>query len=446
MSHLATGQAAAPIAAEQAKRVARAGDDDSRALVAALPDTAPELLYYLSTDRAAAVRAAVATNFATPVQADRRLADDADPRVRALLGRKLAPLVATLHAQQADRLGRIAWETLASLAADTAIMVRAVIADELKALPDAPREMILALARDAAMEVAEPIIRCSPLLTDADLLALVQSPPVTETVTAVARRPDLGAAIGDAIVGANHETALLALLDNPSAMLRESTVDLLIAQAAGRDAVQTRLVRRPVLSPRAAYALTAAVADHLLTVLTERRDLGADVTAELRRRVAARLAAAADPLAAPLPARFAAAARGGDRATMRTILANAAGVSPGVVDEAVRLRSGKALTALCRQAGFPPELAMLAQAGLAGLGPAEVLPLGTGGECTLTAEETSWQLKMLAGLVAEADATPAPSAALAAFAAAQAALGNGEGAPPGAGPQAVWGSSPPGRR
>ena len=40
-------------------------------------------------------------------------------------------------------------------------------------MPDAPRDLILRLARDAAMEVAEPVIRFSPLLTEDDLLALI---------------------------------------------------------------------------------------------------------------------------------------------------------------------------------------------------------------------------------------------------------------------------------
>ena len=161
-------------------------------------ETTPELLFFLAADGAPAVRAAVAANPATPVQADTLLARDAEAAVRAAVGRKLALRAAQLHARAAaaaqDRLGQAGWRTLSGLAEDAAVQVRAVIAEELKAMPEAPRALILRLAGDAAMAVAEPVIRLSPLLTEADLLALVTTPPVPATITAVARRPCLSEA------------------------------------------------------------------------------------------------------------------------------------------------------------------------------------------------------------------------------------------------------------
>ena len=99
-------------------------------------------------------------------------------------------------------------------------MVRAVIAEELQAMPDAPRDLILRLARDAAMEVAAPVIRFSPLLTEDDLLALIEAPPVPETVTAVARRPDLSERLSDAVGRPVRNGAVAALLANDSASIR----------------------------------------------------------------------------------------------------------------------------------------------------------------------------------------------------------------------------------
>ena len=55
--------------------------------------------------------------------------------------------------------------------------MRVVIADCVKAMPDAPRELILQLAHDTALAVCDPVVRLSPLLTDADLLALLATPP-----------------------------------------------------------------------------------------------------------------------------------------------------------------------------------------------------------------------------------------------------------------------------
>lgn len=226
--------AAGSPAYEAAKRVAGEGAEPDRAALAGGPGTPPELLYYLAGDAAFAVRAAVAANAGTPPQADRVLATDEDPRIRAILGRKGAGLAPSLGGGAQDRLRRLAWETLCRLAEDAAAVVRAMIAEEVKAMPDAPRDLVLRLARDTAMAVAEPVIRFSPVLTEADLLALVLGPPVPETVTAVARRPGLSEAVADAIAAAGDPEAVAALLGNPGAALREATLDALIAGAAER--------------------------------------------------------------------------------------------------------------------------------------------------------------------------------------------------------------------
>ncbi|WP_135467817.1 DUF2336 domain-containing protein [Crenalkalicoccus roseus] len=380
-----------------AKRIARSGTQAERAALAGEAETAPELLYYLARDPDRAVRAAVAANTATPPQADRLLAGDEDTAVREALGRKLAPLAPVLSQTHRDRLQRMAWETLCRLVSDAAVTVRAAIAEALKAMPDAPRETILKLARDASMEVAEPVIRFSPLLTEADLTALVMGPPVPETVVAVARRPDLSEAVSDAIAEAGDPVAITALLGNSSAAIREATLDALIAGAGQQVAWQEKLVARPGLPKGAAQALVMIVADHLLGALAARPDLDPAVTASIRQRVAARLAEQANPpppTAARSPAEsFAEAARLGDRATMVRLLSEGAAVPVAAVQRAVRLRSGKTLVSLCWKAGLTPRCALLAQTVLAGMQPS--LSLAPHGGWPYPPEEMKWQLELL---------------------------------------------------
>ncbi|MFC7689921.1 DUF2336 domain-containing protein [Paeniroseomonas aquatica] len=383
---------------EDAKRLARTGGEAARVALAAQPGTTPELLVFLAADGSAAVRAAVAANAAAPARADRLLAGDADPRVRAAVGRKLAPqapqLEARARAAAQDRLGLLGWQTLCGLAGDAAEQVRAVIAEELKAMPEAPRELILQLAGDAAMAVAEPVIRLSPLLTEADLLALVAAPPVPATVTAVARRPALSEALCEAIVGTADEAAIGALLGNGSASIREQTLDGLIVQAATRLAWQEELVRRPSLSPRALRALALCVAGHLLEGLAARPELEPGLAARLQRRVEARLTAAApEP---PAEQHFEEAAMRGDQAAMVAMLAAQAAVPAGAVERAVRLRSAKALVALCWQAGLGMRCALLAQSALGQLPPAALLLPGPDNGWPLTTAEMLWQIELLA--------------------------------------------------
>lgn len=379
---------------DAAKRIAAEGTEAERIALASRPDAAPEILYFLAGDGQLKVRAAVAANAATPAQADSMLAGDGDPRVRAVIGRKLAPQAPALAGAK-DRLQTLAWSTLCQLAADAAVMVRAVIAEELQAMPDAPRDLILRLAQDAAMEVAAPVIRFSPLLTEDDLLALIEAPPVPETVTAVARRPHLSERLSDAVVARADNGAVAALLANGTAAIREKTLDTLIAVAATHQEWQESLVQRAGLPPQATLALAAVVADHLLEPLASRSDLDPTLARVLRARVDLRLERRG---AAALPPELAFEEAGlrGDKVAMLRLLAERSGVPPRAVAHAAQLRSGKALVSLCWKAGFPPRCVLPAQGVLGLIAPDAAIPPTEAGDWPLTEAEMRWQIELLA--------------------------------------------------
>lgn len=377
---------------EAARQIAAEGTEPERIALASRPNAAPEILYFLAGDAGPAVRSAVAANAATPPQADSVLASDGDPAVRAVVGRKLAPRAPEL-AGATDRRRRLAWRTLCGLAADAAVMVRAVIAEELQAIPDAPRELILRLAQDAAMEVAAPVIRFSPLLTEDDLLALIEAPPVPDTVTAVARRPHLSERLADAIAAQAADEPVAALLANDSAAIRERTLDALIARTAGHLSWQESLVRRANLPPAAALALVGVIADHLLEPLAGRTDLGPSLARVLLARVKQRLEGAEGTL--PPELAFEEAALRGERDTMLQLLARSAAMPPGAVRQVVQLRSAKALISLCWKAGFDPRCALPAQTVLGLVSPAAVIGLPDHGGWPLTQDEMRWQIELL---------------------------------------------------
>lgn len=416
---------------EDAKRVARAGTAAERTALARCAEMAPELLFYLAADRESEVRVAVAANDQTPPQADRMLADDADERVRVALARKIAALAPQLDPNSRCRLERLTVETLGRLVQDTAVQVRAAIADVVKDMPDAPRELVLALAHDTEVPVAGPVLEFSPLLSTEDLLALVHAPPGAETVGAIARRPHLNETVSDAIAATANSPAITALLRNRSAQIRETTLDALIARASEHLEWHEPLVRRPHLSARATRALAAIVAEHLVHALATRPDLDPATAEFLRRQVVKQVAWSAPSVPAhrsdlPLPVdAFAAAgelkARGrlteahllaaADRGEVRMVaamLARAAEVALSVVERAANLRSAKGLVALCWKAGFSMRVAASVQGLLGRLPPGAILT-APGGAWPLTEEEMRWHLAFLArdGIAAQRPAAPA---------------------------------------
>ena len=378
--------------------------------------TRPAVLRDLAADPSVTVRAALALNMAAPAQVNEALARDPDERVRILLARKLALLLPGLSAADQTRLYQETWATLKALVADEAVRVRAIIAEAVKELPDAPHDLICRLARDTELSVCEPVIRLSPLLTGEDLLALVTKAPAATTVIVVARRENLEPAISDAIAATADATAIRALLANPSAQIREATLDALIVQSVDHPDWHEPLVRRPTLPPHGARILAEIVATQLLAELAMRADIAPELAAELRQRVATRLVAEPPTPAAPgepsaeaaleqaravsasgklAEETLLAAARRGEARYSAALLALAAGTPVSVVDRASSLRSAKGLVSLVWKAGFTMRAAVPLQTLLARLAPDAVLTPGPGGSFPLAVEEMRWQLDFL---------------------------------------------------
>lgn len=377
-------------------------------------DTSSDLLLVLANDPEVTVRAAVAMNVGSPAQVDRLLAADADERVRTLLARKLAQLVPDLASSERDRLREQALDTLTCLVEDEAARVRGAIADVLKDMNAAPRHIILRLAQDSVVAVCEPVILLSPLLTTDDLLALIAQAPNPSTATLVARRAELPDTVCDAVAATADTAAITALLENRSAAIRETTLDMLISRAADHECWHAPLVRRPRLSPRASRALSDIVATHLLNELSLRADLEPAVTAEIRQRLAIRLkpsptATEAEPNLEEAVSQaqdlFAddrlnedailAAVHRGEARMVSAMLAVAADVAPSVVDRAATLRSAKGLVSLVWKAGFSMRVGGPVQVLLARLAPSAALRGTAGGGFPLAVEEMRWQIDFL---------------------------------------------------
>lgn len=370
----------------------RQGSAAERAALAAAPDTAPEMLVWLAADPEPAVRAAVAANRATPHQAGLLLAEDPETGVRRALAARIGALAPGLDAAAQDRMARIGWAVLSRLVEDAATEVRAALAEAVAGLPDAPRALILRLARDAELPVAEPVLRLSPLLAEADLLALVAAPPAGFTRRVIAARGGLAEPVSEAIAASADAEAITRLLRNGSAAIREATLDRLAAAAGERPAWQAALARRAHLPPAAARALAGMLAGHLLAVLAERTDLPEGLAEALAPRLAARLEQAAR---GQREAQAAAAA--GDRAALAALLAAASGLGAARVEAALALRSPRAIAALCHAAGWSAETAEQVQMAL-GVPRERAVRANAEGGWTLSPGELQWQLELIEDL------------------------------------------------
>lgn len=412
---------------ESAKRLLQDPDVYVRTNLARRTDVRPEILYYLTEDIDPTVRAAVADNAASPFHANLKLARDGSEDVRAGLAGKVQRLLPDLPPGEQDAARGRVMQTLEVLAKDAATRIRVVVAETLKDVADAPPELVRQLAADAELAVASPVLQFSPLLTDADLLEIIRGKHAEGALTAVARRSNVTEAISDAIVAVDDIDAVATLLGNPSAQIREETLDLIVDRAPSRASWHGPLVDRPSLPNGAAIKIAAFVAEALSQRLAARPDLDAAtrdaVTAEVRKRLAEAAAGSAaadtrkrppgDPNWADGPgggetvadkvrrlkrekklddAAVTAAAQEGEKLFVKLALAELGGLRADAIDKILTARSAKGIIACCWRAKLKLPTAVVIQQKTLSLPPKSVLT-GTKWEgWPLTEEELKWQL------------------------------------------------------
>ena len=274
---------------ENMLRLVRESDAATRAMLARNATTPHEVLAFLSKDEEPRVRASVVANTRAPFSVLQGLTEDEDISVREALARRVAGILPSLTSSSHDRLANIVQPILLRLAADAAEQVRFIIADAAKHLCTVPRDAVLRLATDTEIRVAEPVIRLSPLLNEEDLLALVASPPVNETLHAVARRIGIGEAVTDALIAQGDRLAISLMIENGSAKIRPASMENVLNRARFNPEWFPSLMARPVLTPDTAIRLAGVVADTLLRPLMQRQDMDDALLFRIRQCVADRL-------------------------------------------------------------------------------------------------------------------------------------------------------------
>jgi uncharacterized protein (DUF2336 family) len=415
---------------EEARDLARHPDSKVRRELAARQDVRPEILYYLAVDASTEVRLEIAGNATTPAKADLILARDGDDGVRCELAGKIARLMPHLSEDAQHRLSDITIEVLEILARDQLSRVRQILSETLKDVAEVPAHVIRWLAHDIDLAVAAPVLQFSPLLTDNDLVEIIESAPVQGALAAISRRRGLSAGLCDAIVTTDDVKAIGDLLGNTSAQVREETLDYVVERAREITGWQGALVQRPRLPRGTIRKLAGFVTDSLLSVLSQRRDLPPDVLEEVAAVVRQRVETDGLPAgASKRGGKSKAADENGtlDHATLREkgtklvqyvqklhatgkldedaidealslgseefvalALALRASVPLTMVSRVIAAHSAKGITALAWKAGLGMRFAVKLQMRVARVAPADVINAKDGTDYPLKPDEMNW--------------------------------------------------------
>ncbi len=404
-----------PLDYERAKELAAHPDSQIRAELAGRDDVKAEILYFLAEDKDVEVRRQVAANPNAPAQANLLLATDQNDAVRGDLAGKIARLAPGLSPHEQDRLRRMTFDSLELLARDQIPKVRQILSEALRDIAGAPPDVIRRLARDAELVVAGPVLQFSPVLTDEDLLEIIGTGPIPGALACISRRSVVNVKVADAIAATDDVEAIAVLLGNPSAQIREETLDRLADRAADIEAWHRPMVERPQLSARTAQKLARFVAANLLQTLSARRDLDADAIAAVAAVVSRRIDEIdgdakgdakrdADEAAAMQRARalhatgqldetsLDTALSSGDYAFVTAALAVLSDLPHKAVRKVINTKSAKGMVALTWKAGLSAGFGTQLQSKLVHLSPSKVLsPMQ--GDHPLSIAEMEWQLE-----------------------------------------------------
>jgi uncharacterized protein (DUF2336 family) len=192
---------------------------------------------------------------------------------------EIAGKIASQHQGLSAGERKLAEDIFRLMVKDAEVRVREALSRQLKENPTVPHDVALSLARDVE-DVSLPMLQFSEVLTDEDLIEIVQSQSPEKQV-AVASRHTVSANLADALVETGNEAAVATLVSNEGAELTEKTL-LNVADRYGEsETVGKSLVERKALPISVAERLMTKVSENLRQHLMARPDMTPEAAAAM---------------------------------------------------------------------------------------------------------------------------------------------------------------------
>lgn len=409
--------------------ILQSDDSAARKALASDPATPPEVLYFLAEKGEIEIRRLVAENPSTPNQADVMLSRDDDVSVRCALARKIVG--EGLEDEAKRNLWRMGFTILETLLRDKVVSVRRILSEAFRSRSDAPREIVMGLARDTDQEVAAPVLSGSPILTEEDFTALIEEGAPDWAKCAIAERETVSPHLCDILISDDCPVAMSRLAENNNISLSEPVLEKIVHKAETVPEIQSALVERSDLSDNLLVRLVRFVAAPLLAKLCGCREIDSKVAARMNRAIEARsdqpsarvmatlqkteaatvskkksIAAAESHEAPRYRAKrlfdkqaltddvVAAALDNKDYEFVIAALALRASIPMLTVERMVRVKSVKTIVALAWKAGFSARFAMDLQRDLAFIAPTKIMNARDGIDFPMRIDDMKSQLSI----------------------------------------------------
>jgi len=206
-----------------------------------------------------------------------KLLQDPSPEHRALAAAKVSKAFSSNLMGEKERA--IAEDIFRAMVRDAEIRVRAALSQSLKANASIPHDVAVSLAKDVA-EVATPILEFSEVLTDEDLIEIVDN-QAPEHQVAIAKRKKVSPQVSEALADTHNVDVVSALVSNKGARISERTMNKVIDEFGEDETVNGALAKRPQLPLKVAERLVTLVSESLRDYLVTHHELPPDMATDL---------------------------------------------------------------------------------------------------------------------------------------------------------------------
>ena len=213
-----------------------------------------------------------------------KLLKDKSEGARADAARKLGAQLQDGVMTASER--RIAEDILRLMVNDAELRVREALSQSLKNCMLMPHDVAMSLARDEDT-VALPILEASRLLTDDDLIEIIDSHNAAKQI-AISTRKAVSAIVCDALIETKVEEAVSNLAANEGARITEKSMQRILDNHGDSERVQSGLTHRAKLpvtvSERLVTMVSEKLRDHLMSHHEFDPDVAADLILQVRER------------------------------------------------------------------------------------------------------------------------------------------------------------------
>jgi uncharacterized protein (DUF2336 family) len=167
---------------------------------------------------------------------------------------------------------KIAEQIFRLLLRDTEVKVRASLAEHVKDSLSIPRDIVMTLAKDVE-EVSLPVLQFSEVLSDNDLLEIINNTPQISRHLAISRRKAVSDVVSDTLVEKGNTEVTSSLVANDGAAISEAAFEKIFDNYKGNMSMLESLTKRAYLPVVMAEKLVTVVSGALASTLKQKYQL-----------------------------------------------------------------------------------------------------------------------------------------------------------------------------